>query len=284
MDDEIQETVESLLGKGVKIVDCEKKSSIKEEEVLMINGCPIELEGEDGAAIREALLRGNIPDCDILNQILVRAGILKVPVRLETSLSVKSTVSTREEVTVAKGGHVIDERCRETKENSFYSSASNEVWEPVAMVHQEVGSNRLPRTGTPCPRQLFPLGPSASSSKLPPFPGKNDGFYDDSFLRNSESGSNVMEENSKSESSAKVSSRFGVGAAGVGVGVDQTDSASKLVNGLHTITLNHKSAKLPAAAAAPAPASTVPPAGPANQPRMKSSSSTSVPVYSVSYQ
>lgn len=132
MDHEVQETVESILGvKGVKVVDCEKKSSIREEEVLLINGCPIPLEGEDGVAIREALIHGNVPNCDLLNQILIRAGILKAPVRLETSLSVKSSVVTREEVTVAKKGQIVDERTRETKEDNFYTSNTSEVWEPV---------------------------------------------------------------------------------------------------------------------------------------------------------
>lgn len=134
MDDEIQETVESILGKGVKVVDCEKKSCVKEEEVLLINGCPIKLEGEDGAAIRQALLHGTVPHCDLLNQILVRAGILRAPVRLETSLSVKSSVVTREEVTVARGGQVVDERSRETKEDNFYTSTTSEVWEPVGVI------------------------------------------------------------------------------------------------------------------------------------------------------
>lgn len=131
MDDEIQETVESILGKGVKVVDCEKKSSVREEEVLLINGCPIPLEGEDGAAIKDALIHGNVPNCDLLNQILIRAGILKTPVRLETSLSVKSSVVTREEVTVAKGGHIVDERTKEIKEDNYYTSNTSEVWEPV---------------------------------------------------------------------------------------------------------------------------------------------------------
>ncbi|PSN52224.1 hypothetical protein C0J52_12754 [Blattella germanica] len=134
MDDEIQETVESILGKGVKVVDCEKKSCVREEEVLLVNGCPIALEGEDGVAIREALLHGTVPHCDLLNQILIRAGILKAPVRLETSLSVKSSVVTREEVTVARGGQVVDERSRETKEDNYYTSHTSEVWEPVTVV------------------------------------------------------------------------------------------------------------------------------------------------------
>lgn len=135
MDDEIQETVESILGKGVVVVDCEKKSSVKEEEVLLVNGCPVSLDGDDGAAIKRALLRGDVPDCDLLNQILVRAGILRAPVHLETNLSVKSTVVTREEVTVARAGRVVDERSRETKEDNYYTSATSEVWEPVTVVN-----------------------------------------------------------------------------------------------------------------------------------------------------
>ncbi|KAG8036959.1 hypothetical protein G9C98_004281 [Cotesia typhae] len=137
MDDhEIQSTVESILGPGVKVVDCEKKSTVQEEEVLLINGVPIALEGPDGIAIREAMLTGQIPPCDLLNQILVRAGILRAPVRLETSLSVKSSVVTKEEVTVARAGKVVDERSRETKDNNYYTSSTSEIWEPVGIIHR----------------------------------------------------------------------------------------------------------------------------------------------------
>lgn len=160
MDEEIQETVESILGKGVKVVDCEKKSCVKEEEVLLVNGCPIKLEGEDGAAIREALLHGTVPHCDLLNQILVRAGILRAPVRLETSLSVKSSIVTREEVTVARGGQVVDERSRETKENNFYTSTTSEIWEPIGIVH----NNRLTKIDTATSAPAFPTDSSSSST------------------------------------------------------------------------------------------------------------------------
>ncbi|KAI4487841.1 hypothetical protein M0802_011777 [Mischocyttarus mexicanus] len=137
MDDhEIQSTVESILGPGVKVVDCEKKSCVREEEVLLINGVPIPLEGPDGVAIREAMITGQVPPCDLLNQILVKAGILRAPVRLETSLSVKSSIVTKEEVTVARGGKVVDERSRETKENNYYASSTSEIWEPVGIVHR----------------------------------------------------------------------------------------------------------------------------------------------------
>lgn len=156
MDDEIQETVESILGKGVVVVDCEKKSSVKEEEVLLVNGCPVSLDGDDGAAIKRALLRGDVPDCDLLNQILVRAGILRAPVHLETNLSVKSTVVTREEVTVARAGRVVDERSRETKEDNYYTSATSEVWEPVTVVNGPTAAASPP--------------PSSSPSRPPPPP------------------------------------------------------------------------------------------------------------------
>lgn len=160
-DSDIQETVESILGKGVKVVDCEKKSCVKEEEVLLVNGCPIKLEGEDGAAIREALLHGTVPHCDLLNQILVRAGILRAPVRLETSLSVKSSVVTREEVSVSRGGQVVDERSRETKEDNFYTSTTSEVWEPVGIVPNPSTRTKLDSTTS---TSGFPQDYSSSSA------------------------------------------------------------------------------------------------------------------------
>lgn len=135
MDDpEIQETVESILGKGAKVVDCEKKSSIKEEEVLYINGMPVTLEGRDGLAIKQALITGQVPPCDLLNTLLIKTGILKAPVKLDTSLNVKSTTVTKEEVTVLRDGKVVDERSREIKEQNFYSSAITEVYEPIKII------------------------------------------------------------------------------------------------------------------------------------------------------
>ncbi|XP_022904097.1 ras-GEF domain-containing family member 1B-like isoform X3 [Onthophagus taurus] len=135
MDDpEIQETVESILGKGVKVVDCEKKSSIKEEEMLFINGIPVTLEGKDGFAIKQALMTGQVPPCDLLNTLLIKTGILKAPVKLDTTLSVKSTTVTKEEVIVSRDGKIVDERNRETKEHNFYTSEVSEVFEPVKIL------------------------------------------------------------------------------------------------------------------------------------------------------
>ncbi|CAH1975566.1 unnamed protein product [Acanthoscelides obtectus] len=135
MDDpEIQETVEAILGPGAKVVDCEKKSSIKEEETLYINGIPVTLEGRDGIAIKQALITGQVPPCDLLNTLLIKTGILKAPVKLDTSLSIKSTTVTKEEVTVSRQGRVVDERSREVKEQNVYSSALTEVFEPIKVL------------------------------------------------------------------------------------------------------------------------------------------------------
>lgn len=171
MDDELQETVEAILGKGVTVLDCEKRSCVREEEVLLVNGVPVPLDCAEGAAIREALLRNSVPHCDLLNKLLLRAGILRAPVRLEAELSVKSSVVTREEVTVARAGHVVDERSRETKEDSFYTSSSSEVWEPVGVVRPSRSrSDASTSTGdaSPPPRYYPPTalrgGATASSS------------------------------------------------------------------------------------------------------------------------
>lgn len=133
VDEEILKTVESVLGKDVEIVDCEKTSTIREEEIILINGEPVHLEGNECIAIKDALITGKIPPCDLLNQILLRAGILKQSVLLETSLSVKSSTVTTEEITIAKNGKILDEKCQETKENNYYISSCSEIWEPLGI-------------------------------------------------------------------------------------------------------------------------------------------------------
>ncbi|XP_055615834.1 ras-GEF domain-containing family member 1B-like isoform X2 [Toxorhynchites rutilus septentrionalis] len=137
MDDEILKTVESMLGSNIQIVDCEKTQTIREEEVLLINGVPVTLEGSDGNAIKKALIAGEIPSCEMLNQLLFRAGVLRQPVQLETSLSVKTSTVTTEDITIARNGQILDERSCETKENNYYTSTSNEIWEPVSRLKKK---------------------------------------------------------------------------------------------------------------------------------------------------
>lgn len=165
-DDQILKTVESMLGKNVEIVDCEKTSSVREEEVLLINGIPITLDGADSIAIKKALITGEVPPCDLLNQLLFRAGIMRQPVHLETSLSVKSTIVTTEEVTIARDGQILDERSTETKEDNFYTSSSSEVWDPIKIVpvtEQCIPNISLTPTDQKTPK-IVPLTHSTTSS------------------------------------------------------------------------------------------------------------------------
>ena len=46
----------------LKVVSVEKSVCVREEEVLLVNGTPITLEGEEGKAIKDCLLRGAIPN------------------------------------------------------------------------------------------------------------------------------------------------------------------------------------------------------------------------------
>ncbi|CRL03296.1 CLUMA_CG016280, isoform A [Clunio marinus] len=174
MDEEILKTVEAVLGKDVEIVDCQKTKSVQEEEVLLINGQPVKLEGKDAAAIKKALMTGQIPPCDLLNQILFRAGILRQPVRLETSLSVKSSLTTTEEIRVARNGCILDERSLETKEDNFYTSSCSEVWEPIGKVSSvrttncAVDENCLPTAGDDNNLEYVKRKKSSSSTQIPP--------------------------------------------------------------------------------------------------------------------
>ena len=145
MDDaEIQETVEAVLGKNVKVLDCEKKSCIENEQVLLINGLPVTLNDSDTIKIKKALINGEIPSCDLLNSLLIQSGILKAPVQLEASLSVKTTTVLKEEVSVLRNGQIVDEKSRETKKNDFYTSESNEIWEPIKIVPRSSIRVRFP--------------------------------------------------------------------------------------------------------------------------------------------
>ncbi|XP_016994578.2 ras-GEF domain-containing family member 1B-B [Drosophila takahashii] len=134
MDEDILNAVESLFGKDVKIVDCETSSSLQQEEVLLVNGVPVKLDGlpaDDASAIKAALLEGQMPAVEHLNQLLFRAGLAQQPIEVETSLTVKSSLTTTEEVLVSRNGQILDERTVETKENFNHQSHQKEIWHPV---------------------------------------------------------------------------------------------------------------------------------------------------------
>lgn len=133
-DDQILKTIESMLGKNIQIVDCEHTETVRKEEIILINGIPVNLNGKDGDEIKKALVTGQVPSCDLINKLLFNAGIIKKSVRLETTLNVKSTTVSNEEVTIKKDGKLLDEKSSETKEDNFYTSSCTEIWEPIKII------------------------------------------------------------------------------------------------------------------------------------------------------
>ena len=55
----------------IQVLSVEKTVCVREEEVLLVNGTPITLEGEEGRAIKDCLLRGAIP-----NQVIITLSLL----------------------------------------------------------------------------------------------------------------------------------------------------------------------------------------------------------------
>lgn len=150
MDDEISNIVHSMFGKSVQVVDCEKTSTVHQEEVLLINGIPVSFEGDAGKEIKNNLLTGQVPSVELLNKLLYQAGILKQSVQLETSLSVKSSMVTTEEVSVNKGGENIDSRTSEKKEDFTYNSSRTDIWNPMKTKVIEPLSNTSISQQKPC--------------------------------------------------------------------------------------------------------------------------------------
>ena len=123
--------VHDMLGPDQQLLSVEKNVVVREEEVLLVNGTPITLEGEEGLAIKECLLKGAIPNQDLINHLLIKAGLLLKPVKVSTELTVTNTTTHSENVYLHKNGEILDEKCREKKETNTYSSATEEEWLPV---------------------------------------------------------------------------------------------------------------------------------------------------------
>ena len=75
----------------------------------MVNGTPITLEGEEGLAIKDCLLKGSIPNQDLINHLLMKAGLLMKPVKVSTESNVKSSTTHSEKVILHKNGEILDE-------------------------------------------------------------------------------------------------------------------------------------------------------------------------------
>lgn len=105
-------------------------------KVLLVNGTPITLEGEEGLAIKECLLKGAIPNQDLINHLLIKAGLLLKPVKVSTELTVKDTRTKTENVILHRNGTILDEKSRAGQETQVYSSTTEEDWLPISPEEQ----------------------------------------------------------------------------------------------------------------------------------------------------
>ena len=94
----VDRVVHEMLGPDRKIIGDDKKVTVRETEVIMVNGTPIALEGEEGEAIKECLLRGSMPEQDLLKHLLLKAGLIFPQKRqlVQADVRVNTAVTTTE--------------------------------------------------------------------------------------------------------------------------------------------------------------------------------------------
>lgn len=141
----IQNTVESMLGNNMRIIDCETKTSVKQEELFLINGKPINLDDTENAALKNVFLTGEIPACSVMNDILIRAGILERNVNIETSMTVKSSIVSKEEIQIAEKGTLLKSSVNQSNEENLYSSYTSEIWSNIPTTNL-ISNNRPTNT------------------------------------------------------------------------------------------------------------------------------------------
>lgn len=126
---DIQSKVESLVGKGAKILDCVKSSWFQQEQILLVDGYPVPLEGEEGQRIKVAMEAGQIPPHEMLSEILRRAGILREGGSLETTSQTRCITKTRDSVILRnESGKVLDGSEREVEDCLGMSSETDDIW------------------------------------------------------------------------------------------------------------------------------------------------------------
>ena len=114
------------------MVDAVSSTKVTEHEVILVNGTPVQLVGEDGEALKRALLEGRLPDQSILNRVLssVLGCELKGVAKVESNVTMTSKVTTRDTLTVHHNGKVVDERTAESKYDTVLQGHINDTYKP----------------------------------------------------------------------------------------------------------------------------------------------------------
>ena len=140
----VDKAVRDLLGPDQRVLSVEKKQVVvQESEVVMVNGNPITLTGQEGERIKACLLSGNLMEYpQLLNQLLQKAGLLI------TSETVTGETDVRSRMTSVQTAKVNDQdqnhRLHEATECYSLSDCKEMRWKA-----SDPPSKPTPSTQTP---------------------------------------------------------------------------------------------------------------------------------------
>lgn len=169
-----QEAVDQLFGAGrARVVDAVTSTRVTEREVILVNGVPVQLVGEDGDALKAALLAGRLPDQALVNRVLasVLGAELRGVTKVESNLTMTSRVTTKDTLTVHQNGRVVDERSSESHLDTRLQGQCADTLHPIAAssmfcspasTNFAYSSSPSSLSSSPSPRV-----PSRNSSKSP---------------------------------------------------------------------------------------------------------------------
>ncbi|CAL4109532.1 unnamed protein product, partial [Meganyctiphanes norvegica] len=167
-----QVAVDELFGAGrAKVVDAVTNTRVTEREVILVNGVPVQLVGEDGEALKAALLAGRLPDQALINRVLasVLGQELRGVQKVESSLTMTSRVTTKDTLIVHQNGKVLDERSTESTQDTRLQGSSTDMLQPLPQATPSIYSP-LPRHRLPSLRRQR-RHPSAHHRRRDRLPG-----------------------------------------------------------------------------------------------------------------
>jgi isoaspartyl peptidase/L-asparaginase-like protein (Ntn-hydrolase superfamily) len=71
----------SALPTGHSLVSVDREVKVVERSVLTVNGTNVSLESDDGREISAAMMAGRMPNQEVINRILMKAGIIVKPAK-----------------------------------------------------------------------------------------------------------------------------------------------------------------------------------------------------------
>ncbi|KAK8727697.1 hypothetical protein OTU49_017477, partial [Cherax quadricarinatus] len=211
-----QEAVDQLFGAGrARVVDAVTSTKVTEREMILVNGVPVQLVGEDGEALKAALLAGRLPDQALVNRVLasVLGAELRGVTKVESNLTMTSRVTTRDTLTVHQNGRIVDERSTESHLDTSLHGTCADTLPPIStpsMFSSPPTSNfSCSSTPSSLSSSPSPRPPSRNSTKSPsPYTAAttNTVTSTPSSARNSPSTSRLSRSSSSSRGKSKSSS------------------------------------------------------------------------------